>query len=287
MSPAAFRRSLSILLGMSLIVWSARHAKAQEVRAEVSTILKTLPLDKQQRLADFAQKIERYINNYEWFDEPEITVEIKMQWLLQDISSSSEERYRAQILVSNNSDIQYFDKRCRFPYNPNEPIIHNEPAFTPLTGLIDFYVYLIIAGELDKYGTLAGTPFYQKALDIAQQARYGLGRFNEGWDLRVELAKRLLSEEHKPFREMVDYYFYGLSVKDDDIEEARKYVAEAVRRLAAILEKDPKNDFCQKFLDAHHIEIIDLFANAKDKGIFRTLMELDPDHADAYKKHLE
>ena len=287
MSPAAFRRSLSILLGMSLIVWSAPHAKAQEVRAEVTTILKTLPLDKQQRLADFAQKIERYINNYEWFDEPEITVEIKMQWLLQDISSSSEERYRAQILVSNNSDIQYFDKRCRFPYNPNEPIIHNEPAFTPLTGLIDFYVYLIIAGELDKYGTLAGTPFYQKALDIAQQARYGLGRFNEGWDLRVELAKRLLSEEHKPFREMVDYYFYGLSVKDDDIEEARKYVAEAVRRLAAILEKDPKNDFCQKFLDAHHIEIIDLFANAKDKGIFRTLMELDPDHADAYKKHLE
>lgn len=277
----------SIALGAIWILLICSAARAQEVKASVTTILKTLPLEKQRRLADFAEKIERYINDYEWFDDFEITVEVQMQWLLEDISSSSEERYRAQILVSNNSDIQYFDKRCRFPYNPSEPLVHIDPAFTPLTALIDFYVYLIIAGELDKYGTLVGTPYYQKALDIAQQARYGLGRFNEGWDLRMDLAKRLLSEEHKPFREMVDYYFYGLSVRDENVDEARKYVAEAVKRLAQMLEKDPKNDFCHKFLDAHHIEIVDLFSEAKDKAIFRTLIEIDPDHADVYKKYLE
>jgi|YelNatPaOPRAMG01_1025707.scaffolds.fasta_scaffold00009_22 hypothetical protein len=282
----AFARAAKMLLCLAC-VWSSKALQAQEVKARVTTILKTLPLEKQERLADFGARIERYINDHTWFEDANITVQVQMQWMLEDISSSSEERYRAQILVSNNSDIQYFDKRCRFAYNPNEQIVHNEPAFTSLTALIDFYVYLIIAGELDKYGTLAGTPYYRKALDIAQQARYGLGRFNEGWDLRLELAKKLLSDEHRPFREMVDYYFYGLSLKEEDVEQARKYVAEAVRRLASLLEKDPKDDFCHKFLDAHHIEIVDLFANAADKSIFRTLMELDPDHADTYKQHLE
>ncbi|MDZ7374906.1 MAG: DUF4835 family protein [candidate division KSB1 bacterium] len=281
--------SMKHVTGLCLLalVFHAGVLLAQEVRARVTTILKTLPLEKQERLADFGAKIERYINEHTWFEDPDITVEVQMQWMLEDISSSSEERYRAQILVSNNTDIQYFDKRCRFAYNPNEPIVHNEPAFTSLTALIDFYVYLIIAGEMDKYGTLAGTPYYRKALDIAQQARYGLGRFNEGWDLRLELARKLLSDEHKPFREMVDYYFYGLSLKSDDIEQARKYVGEAVRRLASLLEKDPKDEFCHKFLDAHHIEIVDLFSGAADKSIFQLLMNLDPDHADTYKQYVE
>ncbi len=281
-------RGLAVLLvaGLALAGWSTQ-ARAQRVIAEVTTILKTLPLEKQQKLADFHEKIERYIDDYDWFDEPEIDIHIKMQWMLEDISSSSEERYRAQILVSNASDIQYFDKRCRFPYNPNEPIVHNEPAFTALTGLIDYYVYLIIGGELDKYGTLMGTPYYEKARDIAEQAKFGLGRFVEGWDLRLDLARKLLSDEHKPFREMVDYYFYGLSVKDEDINEARKYVAEAVRRLANLLDEDPKNDFYNKFLDAHRNEIIDLFKDAKDKKVLVTLAQVDPDHKKDYLRFVQ
>jgi len=251
-------------------------ASAQKVVPRVKTILQTLPLEKQEWMRDFHEKVENYIRARDWHDKNYGgEIHVYMEFLLQDNSTSSEERYSVNLLVSNGEDLQYFDKRCRFKYTHGEQISVNDPEQLPLTNLIDFYVYLILGGEFDKRGTLEGTPFYEKARDIAQHARYGLGRFVEGWDLREKLIKELLSEAHRPFREMVDYYFYGLSLIGEDDAQARKYCAEAVDRLVKILTDDPKNDHATKFIDAHRREIIGVFANSPEANVLLRLAQVD------------
>ena len=147
------------------------------------------------------------------------------------------------------------------------------------TSVIEFYLYIILGGEYDKWGTLAGTRYFEKAKHIAEMARSGMGRFVYGWDRRLDLLEELMSDFHKPYREMVDYYFYGLSLVNQDNEKARRNCATAIKMLDKILTDDPENEYAQKFIQAHHLEIIEIFKRAINKDALRTLMVIDNDAA--------
>ncbi|MDZ7270373.1 MAG: DUF4835 family protein [candidate division KSB1 bacterium] len=270
------RLAITVALLVVIFLAGVMPASAQKVVPRVKTILQTLPLEKQEWMRDFHERVESYIRARDWHDKNYGgEIHVNMEFLLQDNSTSSEERYSVNLLVSNGEDLQYFDKRCRFKYTHGEQISVNDPEQLPLTNLIDFYVYLILGGEFDKRGTLEGTPFYEKARDIAQHARYGLGRFVEGWDLREKLVKDLLSDAHRPFREMVDYYFYGLSLVGEDDAQARKYCAEAVNLLVNLLSQQPKNDHAAKFVDAHRREMIAVLANSPEATVLHRLAQVD------------
>ena len=50
--------------------------------------------------------------------------------------------------------------------------------------------------------------------------------------------------------------------------------------------EDPKFKRCTKFLEAHHIEIVELFKNSNDSKVFEKLIKLDPDRAKIYRDYL-
>ncbi|UCE06874.1 MAG: DUF4835 family protein [bacterium] len=261
---------------------------AQTITVTVDLELNALPDEKREKLQDFKQILEDYLNNYKWTKD-EFVGEFSVNWtlLLQDISVSSQDRYKAQILVSNNSDVQYTDRRCRFAYQKGEIPVHSDNNWNSLTSLLDFFMNIIIAEEMDKFGHLLGTPYFEKAKLIAEQARFGLGQFIEGWDLRVELITNLLSEKTNKYREMKDFYFYGLYFAKQDPAKARTYIKEAINMLEEIKQQeDPKYKRCEKFIEAHHIEIVELFKDSNDGEIFEKMIKLDPDRANIYRDHL-
>lgn len=261
---------------------------AQKIKAKVTVTLENLPLEKQERLANFQQIIEDYINNHEWTNN-EINVEIPITlqiFFKSDLSTSYEDRYGIQILISDNSDVQYFDKRCRMEYQKGEMLTHSDNNWDSLTSLLDFYLYLVIADEMDKFGRFMGTPYFEKTKLIAEQAKFGMGRFIEGWDIRNKLIQDILSEKNKKFREMKNFYFYGIFYAEQDTNKARKYCSAAIDMIEEIMEQEPEHERCKKFISAHYIEIIDLFKNSKNKSIFQKLAKLDPDHFEIYEKYL-
>jgi hypothetical protein len=52
-------------------------------------------------------------------------------------------------------------------------------------------------------------------------------------------------------------------------------------------DEDPKYKRCTKFLEAHHIEIVELFKNSNDRQVFEKLIKLDPDRATVYQDNLK
>ncbi|MBN2413159.1 DUF4835 family protein [candidate division KSB1 bacterium] len=261
---------------------------AQIIEGRVTTKLESLPIDKQQKMADFAEKVTHYINSNTRNDNTWNTeVFVDMELILQDISSGAEEKYDAEILIHNNYDIQFFDRRWRFAYQSGDILTYNENVLDSFTSLIEFYLNLILGGEYDKWGTLAGTLYYEKARNIAEQSKFGLARYQDGWDQRLELVNYLLSDRHKPFREMVDYYFYGLSFVKEDNEKARKHISTAIKMLDKILANDPDNEYAKTFLKAHHIELVEIYRRAINKEPVRTLLVIDPDNETIYRELLE
>jgi hypothetical protein len=263
----------------------AAPVNAQKIRAEATLLLERLPLEKQQKLKDFYQAIETYISDYDWTGEVwDQEIPLTIQIYLQDHSVSYESRYAGTFLITNNLDIQYYDKYWRFPYQDGERLFHQEGVFDPLTGFMEFYVYLILGGEYDKQGRLLGTPYFEKAKYIAEQAQFN-SQFILGWDERNRLIDRILSDEYKPFREMVDLFFLGMSYVGEADTTARRYCNGALDVMDRILRRNPDHPEALQFMKAHHLEYIDLFKG--DEEMLRRLMDIDRARAETYEKYIE
>ena len=271
-----------VFLLIHLTATPAALARDKKVIAKVTVILDKLPAEKKKRLTDFQDKVTAYINSRVWVEEDYVNpIEIGVQMFLEDEFSTIEDRYRCSMVVSG-PDIQYFDKRGRFPFQENEQLKANV-EYTPLLGLIDFYVYLILANELDKYGSLEGTAYFEKARSVLQQGKFS--RFFEGWDRREETLRTTSSENYKKFRELKDYYFYGMSLeKKDELSQKRDYIKQSVQKLEDVLTENKDNLAAKQFIDAHFQEIVDLFRDAGDGTIFKILIRIDPDREALYEE---
>jgi len=259
---------------------------AQTITVIVDLELNALPDEKREKLTNFKQVLGEYLNNFKWTNDEFIgELKINLNMLLQDISVSYEDRYKVQLLISNNSDVQYSDKRCRMEYQKGEIPVHSDNNWDSLTSLLDYYMNIIIGEEMDKFGHLLGSPYFEKAKLIADQARFGMGQFIEGWDVRVELIHDLVNDKTKKYREMKDFYFYGLYFAKEDPAKARTYCKEAINMLDEIKkEENPKFKRVDNFIQAHYIEIVELFKNTKDRDVFEKMIKLDPDRAQIYKE---
>jgi len=274
-----------VLICVFILFISSELAFSQQVKANVKVMLERLPLLKQKKLKDFAEEIEYYLNDYNWTDEAsDDEIPISMQIFLTDKSVSFEDRYAGTILISNNLDIQYTDKYWNFPYQQGERLIHNENAYNPFTGLLDFYVYLILGGEYDKYGRLLGTPFYEKAKHISDQAQFN-SQFIYGWEEREVKISSIMSDEYLSFRTMKDLFFLGLVYVGEEDTTAQKYCREALKLLDDFLYKQPDHKDAILFLKAHHIEFVDVLKD--DQDAIKTLLTLDPDNENTYKRYLK
>lgn len=277
------------LIMFVLIIFTcyAHQLFAQKLKAQVTITIENLPLEQQEKLKMFKQVIEDYINGHNWTNnEIEVEFPITMQIFFSSFSASSfEDRYGIQILISDNSDVQYFDKRCSMAYQEGEVLQHSDGNWTSLTSLLDFYIYIVIGDQMDKFGRFMGTPYFEKARVISEQAKFGMGRFQLGWDIRSQLIQDILSEKNKKFREMKDFYYYGIFYAEEDKTKARKYCSAAIDMIEEIMKQESEQEKCKKFLSAHYIELIDLFQGG-DKAIFQKLIKLDPDHKDVYEEFL-
>lgn len=272
------------------LLFAASSVFAQRIEATVNPDLGRLGQEAEQKLAGFTETLEQYLNNSPWCEDIwDTPIYLNVQLSLQYSPSGTEDRYTGRMVIDNSYDILFTDTRFRFAYQQNEMLNYDENRATSLTALINFYVNMVLGGEFDKWGTLAGQRYYEKARRIAEQAKFNLSEFQLGWDYRLEDVDQILSERHRPFREMVDYYYYGISYIDQDNAKTRKHVATAIEMLDEILRRDPDDEFAQNFIKAHFQEIVEIYRYAVDQQPLRTMMVLDNDaaHKRVYEDILE
>lgn len=257
---------------------------AQQVNADVKLILERLPLEKQKKLATLEKDIETYLHEYTWLEEIEGEIPLQIQIVLQDVSASFEDRYSGTFLVSNVSDLQYYDKYWKFPYQAGDRLVHQEGVFDPFTGFIYFYMYLILGGELDKYSLLGGTKSYEKAKHILDQARFNT-QFMLGWDERSKLLQSILSEDNIPFRKAKYYLWIAIAYGAEEDTTAEKYGLEGIAILTEFLKEHPDHKEAKDFLKAHHIELAESLKNFP--SLIEKLIALDSEHEAVYRRYLE
>jgi hypothetical protein len=155
----------------------------------------------QEELSGLDQKLNNYITNTAWSDQnQDITINCNIQLIIETFNErGSEKVYRAQFLISSPSGENYYDKAYEFSYIQGQAFESFRTSFDPLLDLVDYYIFLVIGGELDTYDLFAGTPFYDKAQDLANQGK--LSNYAVGWQRRVDEVILITEGDHVPLRE--------------------------------------------------------------------------------------
>lgn len=259
---------------------------AQKLNCQVQVdipILREQP-DVQETLSELNQKLTDYINNTVWNEEnQDITINCNIQLIIETFTDRGSDRvFRSQFLISSPSGENFYDRACEFTYIAGQAFESYRTTFDPLLDLVDFYIYLIMAGELDTYELFSGNQFYDKAQDLANQGQSSF--YSTGWSKRLEEVMQITDGDHVPLREAKFYYYEGLYFveKESKPEYAKKLAQAVVNRLARVHNKQPNSPALKRFFDSHYQEICKLFQYDENRSNINKMIQIDPRHRDTY-----
>lgn len=274
-----------IRIMLLLMAFGAYPLFSQAINANVTVQYSHLSSDEQKELEELGTKVEQYFNNYEWIeDEYEYDVECNVQIIIETAQKKTYEKlYKAQFLISSTSGENFYDKVWEFPYEPSTSLNHTKGQFDPLTHLLDFYAYMVLAGELDTYGLLLGSPYYDKAQDIANQGI--MSQYPRGWNQRAMELQKITNIRTRPLREVKPDFFEALYFYDEgNYQEAKKFAKNVMAGIKKVYSQQPNNRYLRIFFDAHYRELAQLFEG--DLAVLEDLVEIDSRHRETYREYM-
>ena len=296
-------KKLTIILFLFLI---PTFIQAQELNAKVVINTDKLPSKYKEKLADFQQQVQTYLNSNRYSSDDWEGEKIPCNFNIIFMSASNEVNYSAQVFISSsryiyNSErksqmLRIVDAQWNFKYEPNQTFYFNLESFDPLTSFLDFYALVILGVDADSYDPFGGNDYFSKAIDIAllgSSATYG----KQGWTITSSTYNRrvyvndLISAKYQQFRQdFFDYHYNGL----DLIYNGAKYKLKGQKNIVKLIDDLYNNkslsytrDVVLKvFFDAKAGEIAEVLADYPDKKVFSKLLKINPEHSEKYLKVL-
>jgi len=251
--------------------------------------------------------IYEFMNNTSWTNhvfETDERIECTMLFNIKEQVSVDEFKGTLQIQsrrpVFNSSFnsvvLNYVDNDIQFKYVEFQPLEFSETShLSNLTSILAFYAYVIIGMDYDTYSFEGGTPFFEVAEKIVNNAQNTPER---GWRAmestsrknRYWLINNILNEDFSLLREFVyKYHRLGLDIMHEKTNEARASISEYLRLLQQISREkpDPFMYYLQVVLDAKTDELVNIFKESfqeEKTRVYALLNEIDPSHGNKYEQ---
>ncbi len=290
---------------ITAIALSTSLSFGQELNCEVTVNLEKIPSAVRDNLRNFADDVRRYMNDTRWTNEDFAGDKIKCTINIFFQNGTPEGRYTAQAFIGSQrpvyignekSDkaspiVRILDDRWEFNYVPNQRMVQDEFQFDPLTDFLDFYAYLIIGLDVETYSELAGTRYFQKAINICTQA--SATAFGKDWQVagaaysRYGIVEELLNPKTQPFRfSFFSYHFDGIDLLATEPAKGLETMLNAIEAIGDLRQKqNPRSIVIKAFFDAKYLEIAEAFQRFPDRNVYRRLSAADPAHQSTYEEY--
>ena len=281
------KKFLSIFL---LVISIIGLISAQKIEANVEVTYSHLSQSPQNELQDFKTRLEEYINGYEWTqDRLEVFIPIKINIIVESQSlSSGTPQYQAQFLIATPSGENYYEKKWLFHYSKLEILTHDRVEYHQIANLLDYYIFLVIAGEADSHELLGGTEYFDKTRGILSQ---GTSAAAANWSGRERDFNQILNAEHSPLRE-AKYYFYQavflIEIAEGiDKEKIKEYTTTTCNKLMQVFKRRPNSKHLKRFMDSHYQQFCTLLKYDDNENNLLILKEVDALHKKEYDNCVE
>ncbi len=255
---------------------------------------------------EMQKAINEFVNNRKWTnDQFKIDEKIECNILINLTERLSTNRFSGNIQIQARRPVygtNYYsptmnvlDRDFVIEYNQFEPLQFNETSYNgELPTILSYYVYMILGFDYDTYSLEGGSPYFQIAqriLNNAQSSGEKGWKAFEGQSNRYWLVENYLNGQFKPFRKL--YYTYhrkGFDLMSTKQEQAIQEITTGLQSLLPVHNVKPSSYNLQVFFNAKKDEIIKLYQGSSvsnKQDIVSLLTRIDPGNTNNYQQILK
>lgn len=294
-------KKIFTLISLTILIQTS-NLFAQEIRCRVNVQYSDVADADKDLFNNMRKTVEEFMNNQIWTDQVfEEQEKIDMKINIRVMKQNSNKNFSGTIQIQSSRPVynstytttllNHFDERFNFQYEENQPIEFSENAYiSNISSVLSFYAYMVIGMDYDSFSMLGGTPYFQKAQNIATAANTS---GESGWNTtekenRYWLVENILNSSYNAFRSaMYTYHRLGLDIMSEKPTDGRKQITEAITELEKVYRIKPSAFLLQVFFLAKKDEIIQVYSEAMpdEKQLAVALVKkLNPANASEYDK---
>ncbi|KAA5546637.1 type IX secretion system protein PorD [Adhaeribacter rhizoryzae] len=288
-----------------LILWlGCRQVQAQELQCDVIINSDQVQIQDRRVFTDMRNAVSNFMNNQRWTNEtyrPEERIKCRLLITITQAPQIGSYNAIAQIVTSRpvygtgyeTPLLSLVDRSWAFDYIEAQPLQFSENTFTSnLASLLSFYAYLVVGMDRDSFVRLGGSPYYDRALQIMNNASTQAPN-TTGWKSaddtrsRYWMLNNLQDPQLEGFR-VAQYLYYrqGMDIFIQKPEDARKNMVEAIKNIQQVFQIRPGAPILRSFFETKADEIVSVFkgANPPEKqAVYAMLSQIDPTNITKYQ----
>lgn len=297
--------SVSSLLLFAILLITAPLA-AQELNCSVTINSTKIQTSDRNVFRDMKTAFEQFMNTRKWTNDNYKPYEkIKCNMLIVINEMPSPGNFTATVQVqsarpvfnTNYSSLvfNFADREWEFEYIESLPMEYNDNTYTTnLTSMLAVYAYLMIGVDYDSFSELGGTPYFQKALQVVNNAQ---SANRTGWQSLGSNRNRYWIVENYNNNQMTDvrkalyaYHRLALDTFDQDPDKSRTIILKALKDIKKIRDLNPSGILVISFFDAKTKEITNLFSTGNiqiRREVYDIMTAVDPSNQSNYQKIIQ
>ncbi len=255
---------------------------------------------------DMKIAFEQFMNSRKWTNDSYKTHEkINCKMLVTITKMPAVGNFTATVQIqsarpvynSNYSSLvfNFADRDWEFEYIESLPMEFNDNTYiNNLTSMLALYAYLIIGVDYDTFSELGGTPYFQKALMVVNNAQPSN---RPGWESQGNNRNRYWIVENFNSSQMVDlrkalysYHRLALDTFDKDPDKSRALILKGLKDIKKIRDINPLAVLVISFFDAKGKELANLFSSGNiqlRREAYDIITTIDPSNRSSYEKMIQ
>ena len=276
---------------------------AQEITCNVSVSASKIEGSNDQIFKSMQKDIYEFLNNRKWTDNVFTSQErIECNMFIQLTQQVSADEFKGTIQVQSRRPVynssystpvlNIKDEDFQVRYIEFQAMDFDESSNADnLTNILAYYMYMILGYDYDTFSPQGGTVFFQKAQNIVNQSQ---NANEKGWKSyekdhnRYWLVNNILNKNYSEFRDFLyTYHRQGLDLLADQTAEGRANIAEGLKAIQKINQKQSSLYILQSFFDAKSDELVNVFSEGtpQEKSLVtQILTDVNPSNASKYEK---
>ncbi|MBS1525213.1 MAG: DUF4835 family protein [Bacteroidetes bacterium] len=293
-------RKLSIFIWLALLSY---HARAQDLNAQVKVISGKIQTSNRHIFQSLETAMKDFLNGRKWAADAILPNErIDCSFVLNITNWDGNSNFSGELQVQSSRPvynstyttpmINVNDKDFDFIYAEGQTLDYSDQTFTSnLASVMAFYAYVIIGIDYDSFSRLGGTPYFQAAQAVVNNAQAG-GSY-KGWKAfdgntnRYWLAENLNNKVYIPLRNFIyDYHRNGLDQMADNASKGRKVIDDLLPTLAQVDRTRLGAMLPLVFFTAKSDELVAIYSKADNRertDAVNILTQADPSNGNKYQ----
>lgn len=291
------------LFALIILIALTTTADAQELNCTCTINSTQITTSDRGIFRDMKSSIELFMNSRKWTGDAFKSYEkIKCNLLMTITKMPSIGNFSASIQVqtarpvfnTNYSSLtfNFADRDFEFEYLESVQLEYNDNTYSSnLTSMLAAYAYLMIGVDYDSYSELGGTPYFQKAMAVVNNAQQSN---RAGWTPLNSTRSRYWIVENYNNGQMTDmrrafysYHRLGLDNFEKDPDKSREIIVRGLREVKKVRDVNPTSILVVSFLDAKSKELANLFSTGNiqlRREAYDIVTAIDPSNRSAYDK---